>query len=394
MSEVLESGVLVDDRFELVRKLGSGSTGVVWSAIDRRGDKKVAIKLLHERVFHHQTLVDQLRREIEILETLHHPNIARPIGFSGGRPYVYLAMELVEGPTLDLLLGEHAANDTQLPWEHTLPIVDQLLSAVHHAHQKFIVHRDLKPQNIALASTLRGPEVKVLDFGIAKFLEGGLFDATTLGRRLGSLYYMSPEQLRGDSADLRSDVFALGVMIFEILTLRRAWPRAADGGFLPAFVSGVPRIPENAIATLAVRISSEPRPRASLLRSLPREVDDILMRAMAIDPADRPSSVLELHRSLSPVLARVAGFEPTHIEEQADPTLHTVPSLEIGAPQEGDTRLLARADSTLSLDTRALPRARSEPARAAPAVSYWTFGAIAFASALIVIAVGVLLQTC
>ncbi len=308
MSGTLQLGTVIDQRYTLERRLGSGSTGVVWLAKDTQRDQAVALKILHPKMSHDQVLVAQLAREARILAQLEHPHIAQCFELVTEGDFVYLVMEVVSGQPLSEELGEHSRASLPFKIGEVSAIFGPLCRAVAHAHERGIVHRDLKPQNVMLTS--RSPiGIKVLDFGIARLLEGNPFDATTMGRQLGSLFYMSPEQTRGEPADARSDVFALGAMAFELMTLRRAWVWDEAEQPVAAFAQAIPASPINAMGTVMARIGHAERPRPTQFRAdLPLPIDEVVMRAMAIAPGDRypgPLPFLEaLQDSLQSVTAK------------------------------------------------------------------------------------------
>lgn len=308
MSGTLQPGTVIDQRYTLERRLGSGSTGVVWLAKDTQRDQAVALKILHPKMSHDQVLVAQLAREARILAQLEHPHIAQCFELVTEGDFVYLVMEVVAGQPLSEELGEHSRASLPFKIGEVSAIFGPLCRAVAHAHERGIVHRDLKPQNVMLTS--RSPiGIKVLDFGIARLLEGNPFDATTMGRQLGSLFYMSPEQTRGEPADAKSDVFALGAMAFELLTLRRAWVWDEAEQPVAAFAQPIPASPINAMGTVMARIGHAERPRPTQFRAdLPLMIDEVVMRAMAIAPGDRypgPLPFLEaLQDSLQSVTAK------------------------------------------------------------------------------------------
>ncbi|MCA9555861.1 MAG: serine/threonine protein kinase, partial [Myxococcales bacterium] len=294
----LRPGTIIDHRFTLVRRLGAGSSGVVWAARDQQREADVALKILHPQLSGDAALVSQLAREAQVLERLDHPNITRALAFKGQGPFIYLAMELLSGKPLNEAIGEHTRSGRHFRGRVLAHLVEQICAGVAHAHEAGIVHRDLKPQNIIVRPQDGLLHAKVLDFGIARLSEGSLFDATTLGRRMGSLFYMSPEQTQGEPADARSDVFALGCILFELLTLRRAWAWDEQQRPLAAFDAPVAHSESNSIAAVFSRISSPERPRPSAIRrELPRALDEIVATAMAVDPADRYPDVASLARA-------------------------------------------------------------------------------------------------
>ncbi|HVS01733.1 MAG TPA: protein kinase, partial [Thermoanaerobaculia bacterium] len=217
--------------FEITAKLGEGGMGEVWRAQDTRLGRQVAIKVLPERFVADPDRLARFEREARVLASLSHRNVAgiHEVGEEAGRHY--LVMELVEGETL----AERIARG-RLPPEEALPIALAIAEALEAAHARGIVHRDLKPANVKIEP---GGRVKVLDFGLAKALEPapgtpgatGLahsptltYQATQAGVLMGTAAYMSPEQARGQESDRRVDIWALGVVLFEMLTGRMAFP--------------------------------------------------------------------------------------------------------------------------------------------------------------------------
>jgi serine/threonine protein kinase len=294
----LRPGAVIDARFTLLHRIGAGASGVVWAARDAERQGDVALKILHPQLSGDAALVAQLAREARVLERLDHPNVARALAFADRGPFTYLAMELLAGQPLNEAIGEHTRARRHFRGRVLAHLVEQICAGVAHAHLAGIVHRDLKPQNILVQPQDGLLHAKVLDFGIARLSEASLFDATTLGRRMGSLFYMSPEQTRGEAADARSDVFALGCILFELLTLRRAWAWDDQERPLPAFDAPVAHTATNSIAAVFSRISGRERPRPSAIRpELPPALDDILARALAVAPADRYPDVGTLARA-------------------------------------------------------------------------------------------------
>jgi serine/threonine-protein kinase len=287
------AGDVIDGRYTLVAPLGKGSYGLVWSARDREGEP-VAIKLLYAKHKAHRKKLQRFQQEAKILARLRHPNIARLIDSNVECEDAYLAMELIEGDQLHARLDALAASGKKLPLEGAAWIGEQLAAALDEAHRKHVVHRDLKPKNVMVNRPNTAPFVKVLDFGIAKMLLGSQVDPTTVGRVLGSLLYVAPEQLLSRPLDHRVDVFALGSILFELVTMKRAWARDRQGRPLPwKYGAGDEEI--NSHIAIAKRIAYEPRPRASQERSgVPKAVDRVFERALAIEAADRHDSCLAL----------------------------------------------------------------------------------------------------
>src|SRR5215210_4492033 len=217
--------------YDVLSPLGTGGMGEVYLARDTRLDRRVAIKFLPDAFARDPERLARFEREARVLASLNHPHIAQIYGLEDSGPSLALVMELVEGPTL----AERIA-DGPLPLDETLSVARQLAAALEAAHEQGIIHRDLKPANIKLRPD---GTVKVLDFGLAKLaLPEGMArhpDVTAsptiispavmtgVGMILGTAAYMSPEQVRGRSADKRSDIWAFGAVLYEMLTGKRAF---------------------------------------------------------------------------------------------------------------------------------------------------------------------------
>jgi tetratricopeptide (TPR) repeat protein/predicted Ser/Thr protein kinase len=263
-------------RYEIVRELGLGGGGRVYLAKDPELGRPVAVKILDRGI---AADLERFRREMAILAALRHPNIVtiHDAGTEGGRPYY--AMEYAEGRSLA---------EAKPPLPEAVAILEAVARACHAAHEKGIVHRDLKPANILLAE-----RPLVADFGIAKM---GDAELTETGQTLGTPHYMSPEQAEGRDVDPRSDVYSLGVILYELMTGKR--PFTGSGAF--------------DIARKVMR-DEPPAPR-SLDPRLPRDLEIVTLRAMAKNPADRYPTAQALAEDLRawregrPISARPAGL--------------------------------------------------------------------------------------
>jgi eukaryotic-like serine/threonine-protein kinase len=261
--------------YRLLREVHRGGQGVVYAANQESTHRQVAVKLLHQGAFATARQRRRFEREIDLAASLNHPNIVTV--FDSGQTEtgeLYFAMELVDGCPLDEYL-----EDDELTDEQRLQLFVQICEAVHHAHQRGILHRDLKPGNILVDKDGRP---RVVDFGLAKPLDisavNGPFD-TAPGMFIGTLAYSSPEQLQEDSdgADVRSDVYGLGVILFQILT-----------GDLPYDVSGP-------LVSIALQIIEKDPARPSSIQSrIDAELDAIVAKALEKRPRDRYQSVVEL----------------------------------------------------------------------------------------------------
>ena len=376
MSAELRPGAILDQRFTLVRRLGAGATGAVWLAEDSTNGGVVACKVLHPQMGDDLGVVNQLMREAKVLGQLTHPNITRPIELTTEGRFVFLAMEFVDGQPLQEVLSEQVRRGQHFSGLTASRLFGPLCEGVAHAHSKFIVHRDLKPHNVMVVDAPHSPTIKVLDFGLARLLEGSIFDATTLGRAMGSLFYMSPEQTKGEAATVRSDVFSLGAILFELVTLHRTWARDAEGRPLPAFAGPVSG-QFNSLTVVFERIAHGPRPSIRTLRPhLPTRLDELIRSALAIEPTDRPPTVQDLCRVALEELTNLkdAPFVPsTHLPGAASelgtgggptivgssaPSLHPpAPALVADAPATPDSGPLPTAPIAPELLTSTSPGA-------------------------------------
>src|SRR5687767_10333586 len=262
--------------YEIVAPLGAGGMGEVYRARDARLSRDVAIKILPELFAQDPERLARFEREAKALAALNHPNIAAIYGLEGNA----LVMELVEGEDLSELIGAAQATPyVPLPLADTLSIARQIAEALEAAHEQGIVHRDLKPGNIKVRAD---GTVKVLDFGLAKAMDPGgasavsnasnsptlTARATQMGMIIGTAAYMSPEQAKGKAVDRRADIWAFGVVLYEMLTGRRAF----DG--------------EDVSTTLAAVLMKDPEWTA-LPASTPPAVVTLVQRCLERDPKQR-----------------------------------------------------------------------------------------------------------
>jgi serine/threonine-protein kinase len=242
--------------FRITAKLGEGGMGEVYRATDTKLGRNVAIKVISAAFASDASRMARFAREAQVLAALNHPNIAAIYGVEENA----LVLELVEGPTL----AERIAQGP-MPVEEALPVARQIADALEYAHERGVIHRDLKPANIKLTAQGRA---KVLDFGLAKLTEQGQEGATALTQTMsiaGTPGYLAPEQLQGKPADARSDIFAFGCVLYELLSGRRAFP----GGTLAA--------------SLASTAMVEPKP----IEGAPNELEKLVRRCLRKDPARR-----------------------------------------------------------------------------------------------------------
>ena len=273
------AGAVLDDKYRLDEKIGEGGTGEVYRATHIHMDSTVAVKILHPSLASDQTALERFRREARAAAQIRHANAVAVTDFGVTRDtrIAYLVMEFLEGEDL----RERINRRRQLGIEDVLSIVEQTCEAVHMAHTKGIIHRDLKPDNIWLLKEQDGSErVKVLDFGIAKLKTYGTGNLTEKGLIIGTPNYMSPEQCRGEELDARSDIYSLGVIIYEMLT-----------GDCP-FYGDTP------VAVVIKHANEMPRPPRELRPDIPVEIENVVLRALAKRREDRQGSALQLANEL------------------------------------------------------------------------------------------------
>jgi eukaryotic-like serine/threonine-protein kinase len=252
-----KKGTVVDERYELERKIGSGGMADVWLAEDTELDRKVAIKILHDRFAQDKEFVERFRREAQSAAGLQHPNVISIFDRGELDDTYFIAMEYVQGPQLkELVKGGMGIKDA-------VDFVRQILSAARFAHRKGIVHRDLKPQNVLIDDEGRA---RVADFGIAR---GESSDITGTGSVMGTAQYLSPEQAQGKETTPRSDIYSIGVILYEALTGR------------------VPFQGDSAVAVALKQVSEAPRRPSAINPEVPPALDAVVMRALAKDPEQR-----------------------------------------------------------------------------------------------------------
>jgi serine/threonine protein kinase len=351
-------GRVFGERFELVSKIGAGGMGVVYKARQRAMDRHVAIKVLLKEYLTNETAVRRFQREALAVSKLEHPNTVRIYDFGETEDKIlYIAMEFLPGMPLSRML----AKQRQLAVRQVLRVVTQICRSLDEAHRKGIVHRDLKPDNV-FVGTIEGQRdfVKVLDFGVAKLREGGDDGATLTqhGVLFGTPKYMSPEQCRSQVVDARSDLYAVGVMMYEMLAGR------------------VPFEADNSMAILVAHAQDAPAPLASVRPDLavPFEVEELMHSLLAKEPEARPQSAKQVIQSCETLLHAVPDdFERviTYESEEAQ-ALQIDRSQAYTMPEDALSRTqvnrLAESDNqvaaTVAIDAPSLPRSRTRRALA------------------------------
>ena len=264
---------LFDGRYRIQRKLGAGGMADVYLAEDQELGRRVAIKILNGRHANDAQFIERFRREAKNAAALNHPNIVSIYDRGEAEDTYYIAMEFLDGRTLKELIVGHGAAPVRVAIEYAR----QILSALRFAHRHGIVHRDIKPHNVLVDAEGR---VKVTDFGIAR---AGTSQMTETGSIVGTAQYLSPEQARGGEVDQRSDLYSLGVVLYELLT-----------GKTP-FEGDTP------VEVAMKHLSNAPKPPSELRKDIPPELDMVVLRALAKDPNDRYQSADEMEGDLDRV---------------------------------------------------------------------------------------------
>ncbi|HEY7133956.1 MAG TPA: protein kinase [Acidimicrobiia bacterium] len=343
MNDLLAPGRVLGGRYRLVEEIARGGMARVWAAEDPVLRRRVAVKILDPTLADDEHVRQRFRHEAIAAAGLGHPGIVATYDTGEDDGVAYIVMELVGGTTLRRLLDERGRLDV----DETADIGAQVADALAHAHSRGLIHRDVKPGNVLVEPDGR---VKVTDFGIAK--AAGTSELTRAGAVVGTARYLAPEQVEGGPVDARTDVYALGLVLYEMLSGQTPF----DG--------------DNEIANAVARLRATPVPVGIARPEVPRAVQEVVARCLARDPADRPASASEVRDVLGPfrrdgfldlTTANVpaAGTRPAARQERpltppdpgTGPTGATVSPAAVAAPgpavaphiEHGAARRLARA---------------------------------------------------
>lgn len=273
---------LIGDRYQLASILGQGGMGQVWTAYDRRLDRRVAVKLLRpDKVAGPGTVAEELRRrfvrECRVTAQVDHPGLVTVHDAGSDGDELFLVMGYVEGSDL----ADHLAAHGPYPWQWAVAVVAQLCSVLSAVHAVPIVHRDLKPRNVMVRPD---GTVLVLDLGVASVMDTDTTRLTSTGTPIGSPAYMAPEQAMSGAVGPYTDLYALGVLLYELLS------------------GNVPFAGSTALGVLHRHLYEAPVPVRPQRPEVPQELEALLMRLLAKDPQDRPSSAQEVYEALAPLL--------------------------------------------------------------------------------------------
>ena len=304
-------GKMLDNRYEILERIGTGGMAIVYKAKCHRLNRLVAIKILKSDLAQNEEFRRRFNAESQAVAQLSHPNIVSVYDVSRGGDMEYIVMELIDGITLKQYMEKRG----QLNWRESLHFITQIMRGLSHAHSRGIIHRDIKPQNIMV---LRDGIVKVADFGIACLADSA---QTLTQEALGSVHYISPEQARGDRPDARSDIYSSGVVLYEMLTGR------------------LPFEGESAVSVAIQHLSSIPLAPREINPDIPEQLELICMKAMAPDlehryqSADAMIADLEAFRK-NPEVEMKFDLSDLRPEENDEPTrtIRTMPSHTVTIP--------------------------------------------------------------
>ena len=304
-------GKMLDNRYEILERIGTGGMAIVYKAKCHRLNRLVAIKILKSDLAQNEEFRRRFNAESQAVAQLSHPNIVSVYDVSRGGDMEYIVMELIDGITLKQYMEKRG----QLNWRESLHFITQIMRGLSHAHSRGIIHRDIKPQNIMV---LRDGSVKVADFGIACLADSA---QTLTQEALGSVHYISPEQARGDRPDVRSDIYSSGVVLYEMLTGR------------------LPFEGESAVSVAIQHLSSIPLAPREINPDIPEQLELICMKAMAPDlehryqSADAMIADLEAFRK-NPEVEMKFDLSDLRPEENDEPTrtIRTMPSHTVTIP--------------------------------------------------------------
>ena len=280
---MINKGELIDNRYKIVKSIGEGGMANVYLAWDTILEREVAVKILRGDLAGEEKFIRRFQREANAASSLRHPNIVEmyDVGEDDGR--YFIVMEYVDGKTLKSLIKKRGA----LNLTESIDIMMQLTSGIACAHDSYIIHRDIKPQNVMI---LEDGRVKITDFGIAMALNNN--ELTQTNSVMGSVHYLPPEQASGSGSTIKSDIYSLGILMFELLTGK------------------VPFKGDNAVEIAIKHMKDQIPSVCSINNTIPQSVENIILKACAKNPKNRYETVAEMHEDLKTCL------DPLRFEEK------------------------------------------------------------------------------
>lgn len=345
-----QEGLVLKDRYMLLERIGEGGMGEVFRALDQRTGQDVAVKMLHAKLCEREQSRKRFAREAQAARMLHHPGIVRVIEFGEYRHQPFIVMELLTGLSLRKFIRRHKPSPEEL-----LGLMVELCDALYHAHCRGVIHRDLKPDNIFVNHL---HHIKVLDFGLARLsFNPDLTALTRSGTALGTCSYMAPEQATGKEADQRSDLYALGVILYEF------------------FCGLTPFSADDPTTVLYMQVHQEPERPCEVNPELPLEIEALILWLMNKNPRYRPATALALKEKLVQIirLLHVGAVHYLQAESPAPPSRESDPLESASAtplpaaPLPPAPTELPLEPPTLGDNSDLLPRALSTPPPPLPA---------------------------
>ena len=260
-------GKRLDGRYEIHELIGVGGMANVYRCTDTVDDREVAVKILKDEYLNNEEFIRRFKNESKAIAMLSHPNIVKVYDVSFGDMIQYIVMEYIDGITLKEYIDQQGI----IEWKDVIHLTTQILKALQHAHECGIVHRDIKPQNIML---LQDGTIKVTDFGIARFSDKST--RTMTEQAIGSVHYIAPEQARGNATDGKTDIYSVGVMLYEMLTGKLPF----DG--------------DSAVTIALMQLQSTPKRPREINPGIPIGLEQITMKAMEKLPSNRYTSAAEM----------------------------------------------------------------------------------------------------
>lgn len=291
---MIVKGQKIDGRYQIIRTIGEGGMANVYLAYDTILEREVAVKILRGDLSSDEKFIKRFQREAKAASSLNHPNIVEMYDVGEDEGNYFIVMEYVNGKTLKSLIKKRGA----LSLSEVIDIMLQLTSGIACAHESYIIHRDIKPQNVMI---LEDGRVKITDFGIAVALKSN--ELTQTNSVMGSVHYLPPEQANGSGATVKSDIYSLGILMYELLT-----------GKLP--FKG-----DNAVE-IAIKQMKDRLPSITAQNpNIPQSVENVVLRACAKNPKNRYASALEMHEDLKTVLSEERKNEQKLVYEYPDSEL-------------------------------------------------------------------------
>lgn len=304
-------GKILGNRYEIIEKIGNGGMATVYKSKDRVLNRYVAVKILRDEFTTDEEFIKRFRIEAQSAASLTHPNIVSIFDVGNEGSLYYIVMELIKGKTLKEIITEE---NGPLPWKWSLNVVTQIASALETAHKNNIVHRDIKPHNIIITED---GIAKVTDFGIAKAVSNSTI--TAFGTTIGSVHYFSPEHARGGYTDSKSDLYSLGVVMYEMVTGK------------------VPFDADTPVSIALKHMQEEPVPPIKVNKEIPFAVNQIILKAMKKDPNERYQNASEMIKDLNIALKRPEGG---FVEERnfEDSFTRRIPTVNVSDNRNGNVK--------------------------------------------------------